>query len=46
MQFTPGIVFVKDNSTTVDAPSGVGDNVFKDTPGYIGNAYAKMYALG
>ena len=46
MQFTPGVIFITDNNTTIDKPTGVGDNVFKDTPGYVGNAYAKMYSLG
>lgn len=46
MQFTPGVIFVTDKNKITNKPDGVGDNVFKDTPGYLENPYAKMYSLG
>lgn len=47
MEFTPGVLFIKDlNKTTNDTENGgKGDNVFKDTSGYIDNPYYKMYSV-
>ena len=48
MQFTNGVIFLIDNNKTFDlnAIEKKGNNVFGETPNYIGNAYAKMYSLG
>lgn len=45
MQFKPGVVFIKDNNTTITA-GGNGDNVFKDTLGYTDKPYYKLYSVG
>ena len=47
MEFTNGVLFLLDkNKTTNDTENGgKGDNVFKDTPGYIDNPYVKMYSI-
>ena len=47
MEFTPGVLFIKDsNKETNDKENGgKGDNVFKDTPGYLNKPYAKMYSV-
>ena len=46
MQFTSGVIFVKDKSTETGKATGVGNNVFCDTPGYVANPYPKFYSLG
>jgi hypothetical protein len=48
MEFVPGIVFIQDNNkqTNDQEFGGHGDNVFKDTPGYIDKPYYKMYSIG
>lgn len=57
MEFTPGIVFIKDNNpeTNDEQYGGKGDNVFKNTPGYcdtvgdnglLTSSYYKMYSIG
>jgi len=40
-----GVVFIKDNNQTANATSGVENNLFNDTPGYISNPYYKMYSI-
>ena len=47
MEFTNGVLFILDkNKTTNDTENGgKGDNVFKDTEGYIDNPYMKMYSV-
>lgn len=44
MQFYPGVLFIKDNNPVTD-DNGTGDNVFKDTPGYIQNPKFKLYSV-
>jgi hypothetical protein len=34
MEFTPGVLFIKDNNSTTNA-NGTGDNAFKDTTNYV-----------
>lgn len=58
MEFTPGIIFIKDNNpqTNDTEYGGKGDNVFKDTLGYcevtnedgtlLTSSYHKMYSIG
>ena len=44
MQFEPGVMFVIDRNPET-GKGGNGDNVFKDTEGYIANPYPKMYSI-
>ena len=48
MQFmNMGVVFIKDHNPEDNdtANGGLGDNVFKDTLGYINNPYYKLYSI-
>lgn len=45
MQFYPGVLFLKDNNQTTNTEDGKGDNVFKDTIGYLSNPYYKLYSV-
>lgn len=44
MEFTPGVLFIKDNNSTTNA-NGTGDNAFKDTTNYVKQPYPKLYAV-
>lgn len=46
MEFIPGVVFIKDLNKSTDRNNETGDNIFKDTVGYIDNPYYKMYSIG
>ena len=44
MQFYPGVLFIRDNNPVTNA-NGTGDNVFKDTAGYIEEPFYKLYSV-
>ena len=55
MEFRSGVVFIKDNNPETnyfseenkpDTATYLNANCFLDTPGYAGNPYFKMYAIG
>lgn len=48
MQFTNGVIFVKDGNMKFDlnAEVQIENNVFGDTVGYMGNEYPKFYSIG
>lgn len=51
MQFTNGVIFLKDNNKTYKVNDSASDdnkknNVFGDTSGYIANPYNKFYSIG
>lgn len=45
MEFTPGVLFLIDRNTKWSDTDIVKNNVFGETPGYIQNPYAKLYAI-
>ena len=45
MQFTPGVLFIKDNNQTTDSTEREKNNAFKDTPGYVNKPYYKLYSI-
>lgn len=49
MQFTNGVLFMKDKNQTFDTSSNADkklNNLFGETTGYLSNPYAKFYSLG
>lgn len=45
MEFQPGVVFIKDHNQVTNSEDGKGDNVFKDTLGYLSDPYFKLYSV-
>ena len=45
MQFTPGVLFIKDNNQTTNDNDPVKNNAFKEIDGYVQNPYYKVYSI-
>lgn len=45
MQFTPGVLFIKDNNQTTNDSNPVKNNAFKEIGGYVQDPYYKVYSI-
>lgn len=45
MQFTPGVLFIKDLNEKTNETDHVNNNVFKEIPGYVNKPYYKLYSI-
>lgn len=45
MEFTPGVLFVKDNNKTTNDSDYFKNNLFANTSGYVRSPYPKLYAI-